>query len=337
MHTSSPYEVLVGGGIAGELGPRIKELLPGARAFVAMDENVARLYGDAALHALHEAGVTAFWHKLPAGEAHKNHDTLLNLYAGMAARELGRRDVLVAFGGGVTGDVAGFAAATYMRGIACVTVPTTLLAMADSSIGGKTAVNLPYGKNLVGAFAQPRLVLCDTDHLKTLPAREYRAGLAEIVKSAAIADEDAFLRLERGELSDEDAVFMALCVKRALVERDERDMGERRLLNFGHTIGHAVESASNYALLHGEAVSIGMAVMAKTGERLGITEQSVAKRLCALLEKLGLPVSYDGDAQKVMQNLVYDKKAEGGFVEAILLTKIGSAVRKRLSLEALQV
>ncbi|MCE5236071.1 MAG: 3-dehydroquinate synthase [Clostridiaceae bacterium] len=330
VHTAVPYEVFVGGGAIGELGPRFQALFPGARAFVAADENALALHGTAVLASLRGAGVTAFSYALPAGEAHKNHETLLKLYAAMAERALTRLDALVALGGGVTGDVAGFAAATYMRGIPCAMVPTTLLSMADSSIGGKTAVNLPYGKNLVGAFSQPRLVLCDTDFIKTLPPREYRAGFAEVIKCAAIADEEAFSRLERGDMSDDEAVFMALTVKRALVESDERDMGQRRLLNFGHTVGHAVENAAGYALLHGEAVAIGMAAMAKIGERLGVTEGGTAQRLSALLQKYGLPVEYGGDRQRVYESLAYDKKTEGAEVDAVLLQKIGKAVRRRL-------
>lgn len=330
VHTAVPYEVLIGGGAIGELGPRFKALFPDARAFVAADENALALHGTAVLNSLRGAGVTALSYALPAGEARKNHETLIMLYGAMAEQTLTRTDAVVALGGGVAGDVAGFAAATYMRGIPCAMVPTTLLSMADSSIGGKTAVNLPYGKNLVGAFSQPRLVLCDTDFLKTLPPREYRAGLAEVIKCAAIADGEAFLRLERGELNDDESVFMALTVKRALVESDERDMGQRRLLNFGHTIGHAVETAAGYALLHGEAVAIGMVAMAKIGERLGVTESGTAQRLSALLQKYGLPVAYGGDRQKVYESLAYDKKTEGAEVDAVLLQKIGEAVRKRL-------
>ncbi len=335
VHTAVPYDVLVGSGLIKELGAQLKTRFDGARVFVVMDETVLNSHGDALLKSLRGAGLTAYMHAFPAGEVHKNHETLLKLYAEMAKRELTRTDVVVAFGGGVVGDVAGFAAATYMRGMPLVMAPTTLLAMADSSIGGKTAVNLPYGKNLVGAFSQPRLVICDTDYVKTLPKRQYRAGYAEIIKCAAIGDEEAFCRLERGDMSDEEAVFMALKVKAALVEKDEFDRGDRRLLNFGHTVGHAVESASGYSLLHGEAVSIGMAAMAKTGERLGVTEIGTAKRLTALLKAYSLPVRYDGDKRAVYENLVYDKKTEGALVDAVLLTKIGAAVRKKLKREEL--
>ena len=337
VHTATPYEVLVGGGVSKEAGARIRALFPSARVFVAADENVFALHGQSLLSSLERAGVEAHFYVLPAGEAYKNHETLLALYGEMTQVGLCRTDAVLAFGGGVTGDVAGFAAATYMRGVPCVMLPTSLLSMADSSIGGKTAVNLPNGKNLVGAFSQPRLVLCDTDFLSTLPLRERRSGLAEVVKCAAIRDETAFSRLESGTLSDEEAVFMALEVKRALVECDERDMGQRRLLNFGHTLGHAVESASGYSLLHGEAVSIGMTAMATVGEQLGVTQAGVAKRLTALLKKLDLPVAYSGEKEAVYQNLVYDKKGEGAYVDAVLLTRIGTAVRHRLSREELRL
>ncbi len=312
-------------------------MFPAARAFVAADENVFALHGQAVLSSFERAGVTAHAFAFPTGEEHKNHETLLALYNEMTRIGLSRTDVVIAFGGGVTGDVAGFVASTYMRGVPCVMLPTSLLSMADSSIGGKTAVNLPSGKNLVGTFSQPRLVLCDTDFLTTLPLRERRSGLAEIVKCAAIGSETAFSRLESGTLNDEEAVFMALEVKRALVECDEHDMGQRRLLNFGHTLGHAMECASGYSLLHGEAVSIGMVAMAKVGERLGVTQVGVAKRLAALLANLGLPTVYTFDKETVYQSLVYDKKSEGAYVDAVLLTKIGSAVRQRLSREELSL
>lgn len=335
VQTSTPYDVLVGSGLIKELGAQLKVRFKGARIFIIMDETVLNLHGDTLLKSLRGTGLTVYMHAFPAGEVHKNHETLMKLYAEMAKRELVRTDAVVAFGGGVVGDMAGFAASTYMRGLPCVMAPTTLLAMADSSIGGKTAVNLPYVKNLVGTFSQPRLVICDTDYLETLPKREYRAGYAEVIKCAAISDAEAFSRLERGDMSDEEAIFMALSVKAVLVEADEFDRGDRRLLNFGHTVGHAVESASGYSLRHGEAVSVGMAAMAKTGERLGITQNGTAARLIALLEAYSLPVKYDGDKRDVIKNLVYDKKTEETLVDAVLLTKIGAAVRHHLKREEL--
>ncbi len=335
VHTAAPYEVLVGRGIASTIGARVRALFPGARVFVVADENVAALHGGALLSSLKSAGAEAALFALPAGEAHKNHETLLALYGELAKNGATRKDVLLAFGGGVTGDIAGFAAATYMRGMPCVMLPTSLLAMADSSIGGKTAVNLPCGKNLVGAFSQPRLVLCDTAYLSTLPKREYRAGLAEIVKCAAIRDQRSFALLENGGMSDEEMLFFALNVKRALVESDERDAGERRLLNFGHTVGHAAEQASGFSLLHGEAVSIGMVWMARVGVCLGVTEKGTAARLGALLAKLGLPVEYEGDERTLKENLKYDKKTEGERIDAVLLQKIGAAARCPLTAEEL--
>jgi len=337
VHTAAPYDVLVGSGLIQELGVQLKARFPSMRLFIVMDETVLNLHGDTLLELLHGDGFTVYMHAFPAGEAHKNHETLLKIYAEMAKRELARTDMVIAFGGGVVGDMAGFAAATYMRGLPLVMVPTTLLAMADSSIGGKTAVNLPCAKNLVGTFSQPRLVICDTDYLTTLPKREYRAGYAEVIKCAAIGDAETFSHLERGEMSDEEAVFMALQVKTALVEADEFDRGDRRLLNFGHTVGHAAESASGYSLRHGEAVSIGMAAMAITGERLKITQSGTAARLTALLQSYGLPVTYDGDKRDVYKNLVYDKKTEGTQVDAVLITKIGTAIRHRLKREEISL
>ena len=335
VHTSTPYDVLVGSGIVQELPAQLKMRFEGARIFVVMDETVLNLHGNALVELLRNAGLTAYMHAFPAGEVHKNHDTLMKVYAEMAKRELRRTDVVLAFGGGVVGDMAGFAASTYMRGLPLVMMPTTLLAMADSSIGGKTAVNLPYVKNLVGTFSQPRLVICDTDYVSTLPKREYRAGYAEVIKCAAIGDADAFSRLEHDDMSDEEAIFMALQVKAAFVEADEFDRGERRLLNFGHTVGHAVESASGYTLRHGEAVSIGMIAITKTGEKLGVTQNGTAARLTALLQSYNLPVKYDGNKQDVYKNLVYDKKNEGDMVDAVLLEKIGTAVRHKLKREHL--
>lgn len=337
VHTSTPYDVLVGSGIMQELPAQLRLRFEGARIFVVMDETVLNLHGNALVELLRIAGLTAYMHAFPAGEVHKNHETLMKVYAEMAKRELSRTDVVLAFGGGVVGDMAGFAASTYMRGLPLVMVPTTILAMADSSIGGKTAVNLPYVKNLVGTFSQPRLVICDTDYVTTLPKREYRAGYAEVIKCAAVGDADAFSRLEHDDMSDEEAIFMALQVKATLVEADEFDRGERRLLNFGHTVGHAVESASGYTLRHGEAVSIGMIAITKTGEKLGITQNGTAARLTALLQSYNLHVKYDGNKQDVYKNLVYDKKTEGDMIDAVLLGKIGTAMRQKLKPEELSL
>jgi 3-dehydroquinate synthase len=329
------YDVLVGAGRLAALPALVREHAPAHRYAVVADETVARLYGDGVLASLGGAGLRADLLSFPPGEANKTRERWASLSDLLLGAGFGRDSALLALGGGVTGDLAGFVAATYMRGLPLVQVPTTLLAMIDSSVGGKTGVDTPAGKNLVGAFLQPRLVVADPEVLRTLPPAELRAGLAEAIKHGAIADAGyldeiadalpALLALEPGALAR--LVVRSVEIKAAVVARDEREQGPRKMLNFGHTLGHALEAVSGYRLLHGEAVAIGMVLEAALGERLGVTETGTEARLRGLLRAAGLPTAAPGDCAPgaVLEATRLDKKARGGRVEYALVERIGRA------------
>ena len=305
-------------------------------AAIVTNDTVAPLYATRLRDALERAGARAVVSiALPDGEEHKDWRTLDRIFAVLLESRADRASVLVALGGGVVGDMTGFAAATYQRGVAHVQVPTTLLAQVDSSVGGKTAINHPLGKNMVGAFHQPAAVIADTSTLATLPPREYAAGLAEVVKYGAIRD-PAFLEWIDSHAEDllrRDAAALAHAIRRSceikaeVVAMDERESGTRALLNFGHTFGHAIESAAGYGQwLHGEAVSAGMALAARFSARQGRLPQAKAERLVALLQRLGLPVEPPRFApDRWLEFMGRDKKNEGGRVTLILLEDLGNA------------
>ena len=329
------YPIHIGGGLldrADLFAPHVSS----RRAAIVTNETVAPLYADRLEAALRGAGASCMRIVLPDGEAYKTWESLNAIYAALLAAQADRRTVLVALGGGVVGDLAGFAAATYQRGIAHVQVPTTLLAQVDSSVGGKTAINHPLGKNMIGAFHQPDAVVADTATLATLPPRELAAGLAEVVKYGAIHDLDFLAWIEAGvdrlERRDPEALERAIrrsCeIKAAIVAADEREAGARALLNFGHTFGHAIESAEGYGtLLHGEAVAAGMALAARLSARLGRVPQADADRLIALLQRLRLPVKAPKFPREVwLEFMGRDKKNEGGRITLILLDALGRAV-----------
>jgi len=307
--------------------------LRGSHVLVVSNETVAPLY-----LARVQAGLAGFVQAalvLPDGEKHKTLDSTARVFDALAALGATRDATVVALGGGVIGDLAGFAAAAWMRGIDFVQMPTTLLAMVDSSVGGKTGVNLPAGKNLVGAFLQPRAVVADTATLATLPAREYRAGLAEVVKYGALGDaaffawieSNAAALVEREENALAHAIAQSCRQKSAIVARDELEHGERALLNFGHTFAHALESATGYdALLHGEAVAIGMVLAARLSAELGRAPSGDGARLAALLDALGLPTRSPAiDAADVLERMRLDKKNLGGLLRLVLWRGIGQA------------
>ena len=296
VNTGKPYDVMIGTGLLGKSGELIKQVLPKAeRAVIVTDSNVAPLYADTVKTSLEAAGYTAFVHVFPAGEANKRLTAIEGMYAAMAAAELSRSDFAVALGGGVTGDMCGFAAATYLRGIAFVQMPTTVLSQNDSSVGGKTGVDLACGKNLVGSFHQPSLVLADVDTLSTLPPRYITDGFGEIIKHGCIQSAELFALIEQyGTDMEKIADFTArsVAIKSGVVERDERESGERMLLNFGHTLGHAIEKCCDFTkYAHGEAVGIGMRMMARAGEAAGLTASGTADRIEAVLQKCGMPTA----------------------------------------------
>jgi 3-dehydroquinate synthase len=332
---SRSYAIKVGGGLLPRLGAECAALKLGQRCAVITDSNVGKKFAQAALKSLAASGFEPALITVPAGEKSKSVATVEKCYDQLATHRLERKSFIVALGGGVVGDLAGFAAATYLRGIDFVQAPTTLLAQVDSSVGGKTGVNLRAGKNLVGAFYQPRLVLCDLDTLKTLPRREYISGLAEVIKYGVIYDSVLFAQLERNlpKLLSRDAATLAAVVARCceikaeVVGADETESGLRAILNFGHTLGHAIENSSGYGkFLHGEAISIGQAVAAKLShEILGLPSGDVA-RIEKLFVRAGLPVKIKLGAarrKKLFAAMQLDKKVSGGEIKFVLAEKIG--------------
>lgn len=331
-------EATVEAGLLDEAGRIARERTGAHRFAIITDERVAPLYADRMLASFHEMGAHPVAYTIPEGERHKNRETWAALTDQMLADGFGRDSAVVALGGGVVGDLAGFVAATYMRGLPVVQVPTTLLAMIDASIGGKTGVDTPAGKNLVGAFHAPAAVIVDPAVLATLPIEQLRSGLAEAIKHGVIADAGYFERVVEqlpillGEGRADEAleartalIVRSIGIKRDVVARDEREGGLRKILNFGHTIGHAVEHASGYELLHGCAVAVGMVIESRLAERLGFAEVGTGDRVRSAVERAGLPTSLpDGILPAiVLDGTRSDKKARGGVTEYALPAAVG--------------
>lgn len=334
------YDIVIGRGLLSSLGERIASLKPGARAAIVTDSTVAALHLDAATAALGAAGIDSASVVVPAGEGAKSFKIFEELCDDLLAARIERGDVVVALGGGVIGDLAGFAAAVLRRGLDYVQVPTTLLAQVDSSVGGKTAINSRLGKNLVGVFHQPVLVVADTALLDTLPSREFRAGYAEVAKYGLLGDAGFFAWLETnaddvfaGGPGREHAIATSCRAKAGVVARDERETGERALLNLGHTFGHAFEAAAGFTgrLLHGEAVALGMALAFAYSARLGLAPPADAERVARHLAAVGLPSRPSAipggapDADRLMDLMAQDKKVRRGRLTFILARGIGQA------------
>lgn len=334
------YDIRIGRGVLAEAGSAMAALKPAACAIVS-DETVARLHASALAASLEGAGLRTSLVTVPAGEPSKSYARFAEVCDSILAARIERGDLVVAFGGGVVGDLAGFAAAVVRRGVRFVQVPTTLLAQVDSSVGGKTGINSPHGKNLVGAFHQPSLVLADTALLDTLPAREFRAGYAEVVKYGLINDASFFDWCEAngtrvfspGDERDQ-AVAVSCAAKAAIVSRDERETGERALLNLGHTFAHALERACRYdgsRLVHGEAVAIGLALAFRFSQRLGLCPGQDAVRVARHLQAVGLPSRLQdvpggaGTADSLIDAMGQDKKVERGALTFILARGIGKS------------
>ena len=329
VHTAKPYEILLERGLLSRAGEECAKLFaPGARAMIISDSNVYPLFGEKVAVSLREAGFRVFSCTFPAGEQSKQLSTVEGFYRALAENHFTRSDFVVALGGGVTGDMAGFAAATFLRGIDFVQVPTSLLAQVDSSVGGKTGVDLPFGKNLVGAFHQPRLVLIDPDTLDALPPHFFADGMGEVIKYGCIRDKDLFENLEKQDVKEhlEEVIFRCVDCKRQIVEADALEKGERMLLNFGHTLGHAMEKLRDFqGLSHGEAVGIGMVLLSQAGEKAGLTQPGTADRIAALLEKYGLPTKTTDTPAELAAAASLDKKTDGDNLHLILLQSIGEA------------
>lgn len=335
------YDIVIGAGLVDEAGGRITRLRPGTAVAIVTDDVVAPLHLERLEGALSAAGIRASAIVIPAGEGSKNYRTLETVVDAILDAKIERGDLVIAFGGGVVGDLAGFASAVARRGIDFVQIPTTLLAQVDSSVGGKTGLNTRHGKNLVGAFHQPVLVLADTNLLDTLPQRQFRAGYAEVVKYGLISDAPFFTWLEqkRNEIfsggGGTRAEAIATCCrhKAAIVGRDERETGDRALLNFGHTFGHALEAATGYSdrLLHGEAIAVGMVFAFNLSARLGLCDPAEEKRVAAHFSAAGLPTRLGQipgklpDAEALLNLMSQDKKVRRGALTFILTRGIGRA------------
>ncbi len=331
------YDITIAPGSLDQLGEQMASLKLGKKVLLVSNPMIFKHYGPRAIASLEKAGFQVVSYNLPPGERYKTLNSIQKLYDIALENRLERSSTMVALGGGVIGDMTGFAAATWLRGINVVQVPTSLLAMVDSAIGGKTGVNHPQGKNLIGAFHQPSLVLIDPEVLKTLPAREFRAGMAEVIKYGVIWDTELFTQLELSKHLDQlryvksdliNSILTHSCQAKAdVVSKDEKESGLRAILNYGHTIGHAVESLTEYRLFkHGEAVGIGMVAAGAIAVKLGLWPQSDTERQNALIKKTGLPTQIPAniDIEALINALQLDKKVKSGKVRFVLPTQIGA-------------
>ncbi|MDD2533215.1 MAG: 3-dehydroquinate synthase [Eubacteriales bacterium] len=325
--SSGDYPILIKNGALNLVGHLAAEAVVGRKAFVVSDETVYPLYYSQVAKSLESAGFSVAGYAFAAGEGSKTATTLFTLYEQFHQAGLSRSDLIIALGGGVVGDVTGFAAATYLRGVPLIQIPTTLLAQVDSSIGGKTAIDLPFGKNLAGAFYQPKAVVLDPLVLRTLSRARMSEGMAEVIKYGLIRDERLFDQIESQTYDLEWVLERCVRIKTTVVAADERDSGERMLLNFGHTVGHAIEKVTGYTTLtHGEAVAIGMMVASQIGEKLGKTPAGTTDRLRQVLSHYQLPTECTWSADELMPAIHSDKKRLAGKLYYILLNKIGEAV-----------
>ena len=335
VRASKEYEIRIGSGLLSETGSAVREISGCETAMLVSDSRVYPLYGGTVRESLEKQGIRVVTFVFESGEKQKNVETFTALLERMSEERMTRGDIVIALGGGVTGDLAGFAAAVYRRGIPVVQVPTSVLAAVDSSVGGKTGVDLRSGKNQVGAFYQPALVLCDPDVFRTLPEDEFRNGVAEIIKYAMIGSEKMFRGILETPVSEQYEKVVSKCVsmKRDIVERDEFERGDRMLLNFGHTVGHAVELRSGYSLPHGRAVAIGMSVVTRAAAAKGDCEESVRDGLITLLEKYGLPTETSFSAADLYDAAMADKKIGAGTLPLIVPRGIGKAEIRKIRKE----
>lgn len=336
---SQNYDVLVGSGLLQQLGTHTKNLTRAEKIVIISDSNVWPLFGAPAAESLKKAGFCQIIsYVFPAGEESKNGETYLSILNFLAENKITRTDCLIALGGGVVGDMTGFVAATYLRGIDFIQVPTTVLAAVDSSVGGKTAIDLASGKNLAGAFYQPKLVLCDTDTLRTLPKDIFRDGCAEIIKYGVLYDPLLFSHLRENGLDFDREAVISRCIelKRNVVAADEFDRGERQKLNLGHTIGHSIEANSHFTFSHGEAVAIGMAVVSRAAAKSGFCSADTAAAIDAILTAFTLPTAAADTADAIYEGALSDKKRFGSKVNLIVPTEIGSCVIHTVTTEELK-
>lgn len=325
ISTARPYHVKIGSGLLSSLGQEAAAVCKPGTAAIISDTNVWPLYGKTVIESLTNAGFRVVHYTIPAGEASKNGHIYLQLLNFLAKEQLTRSDCIIALGGGVVGDLSGFVAATFLRGIPYIQVPTTLLAAVDSSVGGKTAIDLDAGKNLAGAFYQPWLVLCDLDTLESLPEDIFQDGCAEVIKYGVLFDPALFAHLTEKGLDFDRETVIARCVelKRDVVMEDEFDTGARMRLNLGHTIGHGVEAQSNFTISHGKAVAIGMAIVSRAAAALGICSSHTRDQILTAIHTFSLPTCTERTAHELFESALSDKKRSGNTVNLIVPERIG--------------
>ena len=325
VNASQSYNIIVGTGLLSKIGAYASEIRTGGKAAIISDTNVWPIYGEVVTNSLIDAGIEPVFFVFSAGESSKNAYTYLDILNFLAENHITRSDWIIALGGGVVGDISGFSAATYLRGISYIQIPTSLLAMVDSSVGGKTAIDLPVGKNLVGAFKQPKLVLCDVDVLQTLPPEWFLDGCAEVIKYGMLYDAELIKSLltTGPDFNREEIIAKCVCFKRDVVQEDEFDNGARQKLNFGHTIGHSIEAHSNFTITHGNAVAAGMAIVTKAAANAGLCSEETYQTLLTLLQRFALPTTTDYSIDDLYKSALSDKKRSGGTVNLIMPRQIG--------------
>lgn len=336
VNVNDSYDILIEKGLINKTGELVKSVLDCNKITLISDDNVYALYGDNVKTQLEKQDYQVFTYVFKAGEASKKTSTVIDMVEFMADKQLTRSDAVVALGGGVCGDMAGFASAIYLRGIRFVQIPTSLLAQVDSSVGGKTAVDLPQGKNLCGAFHQPCLVIIDPNVLDTLSDHFFNDGMGEVVKYGCIKSKTLFERLEKENPKDfiEDLIYECVDIKRVIVENDEKEMGERALLNFGHTCGHAIEKLWNFETVsHGEAVAIGMVMISQAGESAGLTEKGTADRIVNILGKMNMKIHDTHSTKEIVDAMSADKKRTNKGIKLVMLKEIGESFIKPVTME----
>ncbi|MBR4079922.1 MAG: 3-dehydroquinate synthase [Christensenellaceae bacterium] len=328
VNGSKTYDIIIDRGLMNQVGKTAAEIVPVGKCCVITDDTVDGFFGESVIKSLSEAGFTPIKIVIPHGEGSKNGDQFLRIMSILAQEKITRSDTIFALGGGVVGDLAGFAASCYMRGIHLVQIPTTLLAMVDSSVGGKTAIDLPEGKNLVGAFYQPDLVICDLDAAESLPKDVIADGTAEIIKYGMICDEGLLVLLEKPIAENlEEIVSRCVSIKRDIVNADERDTGIRQLLNLGHTPAHGIEKLSGYTIPHGNAVAIGMAMITRAAS------PQISEKLERLIVKHGLPTETDFSSEELIDAALSDKKRTGDSITLVIPEAYGKSVLRKMKID----
>lgn len=336
VKASGCYDITIGNGILPNVGEILKGVKKACKAVIVTDSNVDGLYAGTVKESLEKAGFSTEKYVFPAGEKSKNPETFVDILEFLASKEITRSDLVIALGGGVVGDITGFAASCCLRGVDFVQIPTTLLSAVDSSVGGKTAIDLKVGKNLAGAFYQPIAVICDTDTFKTLPEKEIACGYAEVIKYGILFDRDFFDSLVKRELHINEIVEKSVTFKRDIVERDEFDKGERMLLNLGHTAAHGIEKISGYTVTHGEAVAVGMIIASRISENLGLCEKGLSREVEKAVSIYNLPSEYDIKPNELYEASLSDKKRSGGKITLVLPEKIGKCTLYDVKVENVQ-